>query len=107
MAASTNPINKLVLTQPDDWHHHLRDGAKLETLVPAASKRFRRCIVMPNLVPPVRTTAEALSYRDRIMGALPKDGSESSKAFQVSHVFSILSVPFPSRLSTLAPPKSL
>ena len=82
-AAGASAPNKLVLTQPDDWHHHLRDDAKLETLVPAASKRFRRCIVMPNLVPPVRTTEQALAYRDRIMAAVPKDGSEASKTFQV------------------------
>ena len=81
--AATAAVNELVLTQPDDWHHHLRDGAKLDTLVPAASKRFRRCIVMPNLVPPVRTTDDALAYRDRIMAAVPKDGSEASANFQV------------------------
>ena len=40
-------------------------------------RRFGRAIVMPNLQPPVTTTAAALAYRDRIMAAAPP--SESFK----------------------------
>jgi len=36
-----------------------------------SARRFGRAIVMPNLKPPVRTTAEALAYRGRILAALP------------------------------------
>ena len=100
----------LVITKPDDWHHHLRDGAALATTVPFAARqqifgvrelhlraaflfmsfcavssfllrraahvgnrvkngtlctcRFGRAICMPNLVPPVTTTALALAYRN-------------------------------------------
>jgi dihydroorotase len=55
----------------DDFHHHLRDGDKLATLVPAVATQFCRAIVMPNLRPPVTTTADALAYRERIMACVP------------------------------------
>jgi len=61
----------LTLRRPDDWHLHLRDGAMLEGVLPA-SRDFARAIVMPNLVPPVVTAADARAYRDRIHAALPE-----------------------------------
>ena len=62
----------LILTRPDDWHVHLRDGAALAHTVPAMARYFGRAIVMPNLLPPARTTAEALAYRERILAARPQ-----------------------------------
>jgi dihydroorotase len=64
-------MDRLTLTRPDDWHLHLRDGAALAAVVADTARRFARAIVMPNLTPPVRTTREALAYRERILGALP------------------------------------
>jgi dihydroorotase len=61
----------LSLTRPDDWHVHLRDGAVLADTVPATARYFGRAIVMPNLVPPVMTTSQALAYRERILSARP------------------------------------
>ena len=61
----------LTLTRPDDWHLHLRDGAALAAVLPHTARQFARAIVMPNLRPPVVTTAQALAYRERIVGALP------------------------------------
>ncbi len=61
----------LTITRPDDWHVHLRDGAALAHTVPAMARYFGRAIVMPNLVPPARTTAEAGAYRERILAARP------------------------------------
>ena len=61
----------LTLTRPDDWHLHLRDGAALAAVLPFTAARFARAIVMPNLKPPVTTTAQALDYRRRILAALP------------------------------------
>jgi len=63
--------DSITLTRPDDWHLHLRDGALMQQVVPASARRFGRAIVMPNLTPPVTTTAEALAYRERILGACP------------------------------------
>lgn len=63
----------LTITRPDDWHLHLRDGAAMASILPHTARQFARAIVMPNLKPPVTTTAQALAYRDRILAALPTD----------------------------------
>jgi len=61
----------LTIRRPDDWHLHLRDGAALRAVLPFTAAQFARAIVMPNLKPPVTTTAQALAYRQRILEALP------------------------------------
>lgn len=61
----------LTLTRPDDWHLHVRDGAMLAAVLPHTARQFARAIIMPNLRPPVTTTAQALAYRQRIVDALP------------------------------------
>lgn len=66
---------RLVLRRPDDWHLHLRDGAHLAAVVAASARSFARALVMPNLKPPVTTTAAALAYRDRVLAALPRGAS--------------------------------
>jgi dihydroorotase len=63
--------NSISITRPDDWHLHLRDDAVLASVLPHTAKQFARAIVMPNLKPPVTTTAQALAYRERILAALP------------------------------------
>jgi dihydroorotase len=62
---------QLKIRRPDDWHLHLRDGAMLRGVLPHSSD-FARAIIMPNLVPPVVTGADAKAYRARILDALPK-----------------------------------
>jgi len=64
-------MDTLVLRRPDDWHLHLRDGAALRAVLPFTAARFARAIIMPNLAPPITTTALALAYRQRILEALP------------------------------------
>ena len=61
----------ITITRPDDWHLHLRDGAMLQAVLPETARDFARAIIMPNLVPPVVTGAQAAAYRGRIMAALP------------------------------------
>lgn len=63
---------KLTLIRPDDWHLHLRDGEALKAVLPDTARQFARAIVMPNLRPPVTTTALAGEYRARILAALPR-----------------------------------
>jgi dihydroorotase len=65
-------VSALTIRRPDDWHLHLRDGAALAAVLPFTAARFARAIVMPNLTPPVTTTAAALAYRSRILAALPR-----------------------------------
>jgi len=62
---------KLTITRPDDWHLHVRDGDLLKDIVPFTAQQFSRAIIMPNLAPPNVTTTQALSYRERILAALP------------------------------------
>lgn len=63
---------KITIRRPDDWHLHLRDGAMLEGVLPETTRHFARAIIMPNLVPPVATAADARAYRERIMAAIPE-----------------------------------
>ena len=64
-------MTTLEILRPDDWHLHLRDGAAMAAVLPHTARQFARAIVMPNLSPPVTTTALALAYRGRILAALP------------------------------------
>jgi len=64
-------MSQVTLIRPDDWHLHLRDGDQMRAVLPDTARRFARAIVMPNLQPPVTTTDSALSYRGRILAALP------------------------------------
>jgi dihydroorotase len=65
-------ITSFTLRRPDDMHLHLRDGAMLAAVAPESARDFARAIIMPNLVPPVATMAQAEAYRARIMAVLPK-----------------------------------
>ncbi|MFC4238329.1 dihydroorotase [Thalassospira xianhensis] len=69
---SANSVNRITLRRPDDWHLHLRDGAMLEGVIGETSEHFARAIIMPNLVPPVVKTADAIAYRDRINAVIPQ-----------------------------------
>jgi dihydroorotase len=59
----------LRITRPDDWHVHLRDGEALAHTAPAMARYFGRAIAMPNLVPPVTNTEQAIAYAARIDAA--------------------------------------
>jgi len=64
-------MDTLTLTRPDDWHLHVRDEAAMQSVVPYTARQFARAIIMPNLRPPVTTAAQAASYRERIVAAVP------------------------------------
>ena len=55
---------RLTIRKPDDWHLHVRDGEMLKAVLPYTARNFGRAILMPNLIPPVRTTADGIAYRD-------------------------------------------
>ncbi|HED16718.1 MAG TPA: dihydroorotase [Gammaproteobacteria bacterium] len=65
----------LTLTQPDDWHLHLRDGEALAAVADHTAQQFARAIVMPNLNPPVTNARMAADYRKAIMAVLPDDSA--------------------------------
>ncbi|AFP85157.1 dihydroorotase [secondary endosymbiont of Ctenarytaina eucalypti] len=61
----------LKIRRPDDLHVHVRDDDMLRTVLPYTSRYFGRAIIMPNLTPPITTLSRAISYRERILAALP------------------------------------
>ena len=70
-------MDKLTLTQPDDWHLHVRNGEILKTVIAHTARQFARAIIMPNLKPAVTTVDEALTYRSEICQALPSGSNFS------------------------------
>ena len=64
--------SRITIRRPDDWHCHMRDNEMLRACLPYTSKHFGRAILMPNLLPPVRTTADGIAYRKRVDAAIPK-----------------------------------
>ena len=71
--ASAQAGTRLTIRLPDDFHHHCRDGAKTAAVLLHATQRFGRCLMMPNLKPPVTTTAQAMAYKDLIHASMPQD----------------------------------
>ncbi len=72
MTLNNSPTpHTLTIQRPDDWHLHVRDGSLMASVLPHTARQFARAIIMPNLKPPVTTTAQALAYRQRILDALP------------------------------------
>ncbi|MBT3438280.1 MAG: dihydroorotase [Oceanospirillaceae bacterium] len=59
-------MQTLTLTRPDDWHLHLRDGPVLTRTVSDTARQFGRAVIMPNLTPPVVSTAMAIDYKARL-----------------------------------------
>jgi dihydroorotase len=66
-----NRPHELTLRRPDDWHIHFRDGAHLAAVLPHTARQFGRALAMPNLKPPMTTTAALAQYRERILAAVP------------------------------------
>ncbi len=65
-------VDRITIRKPDDWHLHVRDEEMMKASLPHTAKHFGRAIMMPNLIPPVRTTADAIAYRGRLLEALPQ-----------------------------------
>jgi dihydroorotase len=69
---------KLIIRRPDDFHHHCRDGPSTAAVLVHAVPRFTRCLMMPNLNPPVTTTDLALEYKKRILASMPANASNTT-----------------------------
>lgn len=59
-------MEDITIIQPDDFHHHLRDGEILKMTVSKAAEKFGKLVVMPNLIPPVVNVEMATKYKERI-----------------------------------------
>lgn len=69
-------LDQITITQPDDWHLHVREGEALKSVVPHTAKQFRRAVIMPNLATPITTAAQAQKYRDEILASVPGSNFE-------------------------------
>jgi dihydroorotase len=58
---------RLEIPTPDDWHVHLRQDWMLEYTIEQSAMHFGRVLVMPNLLPPVRSGDDAFKYREDIL----------------------------------------
>lgn len=65
---------RITITQPDDWHLHLRDGDALKSVALFTARQFARAIIMPNLNPPITTVVQAVEYLDQILAVV--DGTD-------------------------------
>ena len=65
-------MQTLTIIRPDDMHLHLRDGDALKAVAPYTARQMGRAVIMPNLKPPVTAVADALTYKQRILAALPE-----------------------------------
>ena len=66
----SNHLTQIQITQPDDWHLHIRDGEVMRDVLVDTARQFARAIIMPNLKPPVTTVDLADAYRARIESQL-------------------------------------
>ena len=60
---------QIKIKNPFDMHLHLRDNEMLEVVAPLSAKTFSWAVIMPNLVPPVKTYEDVISYKKRILKA--------------------------------------
>jgi dihydroorotase len=72
---------ELQLRSPDDFHVHLRQDDDLPAFVRTTARQFARCLVMPNLLPPVASGEDVLRYRDQIRAV--GTGLEPLMAFKI------------------------
>ncbi|KAI9094993.1 hypothetical protein DFS34DRAFT_628054 [Phlyctochytrium arcticum] len=65
-------VNTLSIPLADDFHTHLRQGALMHAVTPLLKgSGVATAYVMPNLKPPVTTTARALEYKQELEALAP------------------------------------
>lgn len=67
------PVKSITIIQPDDWHVHLRSSIVMKEVLQHTADRFKRALVMPNLLPPITNVTMAIQYRNEILELLPPD----------------------------------
>jgi len=71
-------VDSITIRRPDDFHHHCRDGAVTASVLKHAVPRFTRCLMMPNLKPPVTTVDMAVEYKKRILASMPQNPTHNT-----------------------------
>lgn len=65
-------MNQIIIPTPDDMHLHVRQGDRMINAVRYAAMHFGRAIIMPNTMPHTITMAQARTYREEILSAVPE-----------------------------------
>ncbi len=72
MMSATETQTTLTIPLADDFHVHLRDGDLARSVTPLVrSGGVGRCLVMPNVNPPIRTAHDALNYQRALSHIAP------------------------------------
>lgn len=66
----------ITLNSPLDMHVHLRDSDMMKLVTPFTAKYFSWALVMPNLIPPIKTLEEVISYKKRIQEGIKNEKFE-------------------------------
>lgn len=74
-------MNGVILTMPLDMHLHLRDAQMLKDIAHLSAHTFAGALIMPNLVPPVKTKEDLISYKHRIMEAVRTHGHDDFEPY--------------------------
>lgn len=77
-------VKKWKIRKPDDFHCHLREGEMLIDVFHHTVKHFKRALVMPNIVSPVLTGEDAISYQEYILFLLSKNCFEPLMTIQIT-----------------------
>ncbi len=66
-------MKSITIVKPDDWHLHVRDNDQMQSVINETARYYKRALIMPNLIEPLTTVEQALSYKKRICDALDED----------------------------------
>ena len=66
-------MRQIKITQPDDWHLHLRQGNAMSSVVGMTPNRWVEQLLCQTCHPQLKQFRQALAYRSEIISALPKD----------------------------------
>lgn len=80
-----SPPQTLILQGPCDAHVHLRDGVVLPHTVAYSALHYEHAIIMPNLEPPLCTTAQVLAYAKQVQTVSPAGFSPLFTLYGTSH----------------------
>lgn len=84
------------IRKPDDFHIHLRQGARLPGYLADAAESFARVLIMPNTLPPVNNPGRLREYQQEIHRA-----SGGLKDFEPLYTFKISSAISPEELEEM------
>lgn len=68
---------QIQLKSPLDMHVHLRDNEMMKLVAPFSATNFSWALIMPNLIPPIKTIEEVRAYKKRILDEVKNEQFEA------------------------------